>query len=391
MGKTKGEPVDLSDRIYEFVYEDTESKADKLTLKIENFNLEHFDSPVLAKGGILEVEWGYPGHMSPRRKCVVQSVKGFQVLTVEALDKGILANKDTKSRTFEKTTRSAVIALVAKEEGYKPEQIHIEDTGVIYDHVVQARMTNAEFMKLLAKKEGFEFFVDFDGLHWHRKKLGQAPIRTFTWYIDQGQGDLWDIDIDNDITAKPASVTAKGRDPLKKENFEVTANDKTTQREGTGGVLEVIDPRKQDTHDTVTTAKGTASTSPTTEPNASAAKREVDGQFRQSAITLVKLKAKCVGDAGLLAKSIHRIDGIRSLSGNYYFSTVKHTINTSGYVCEFEAKRDGRSATPGAKNAKSSAAQNNQEGKKDTGALDPVEKIDGRTSTTTWTNNGGRS
>lgn len=391
-GAAKGTPLDLSDQVFEFAYEDTESKADKLTLKVNNFDLENFDNPVWMKGGVLEVTWGYPGNMSPIRECVIQSVKGFQVLTVEALDKGILMNKDTKSRTFDRVTRSDVVKQIAKEEGYAAERIHIEDTDVVYDHIVQARMTNAQFLKLLAGKEGFEFFVDFDGLHWHRKKLGAQPVREWVWYNDPDAGDLMDLDVENDVTAKPAAVVAKGRDPLKKENFEVKGDDKSTKREGAGEILEVIDPRTTRTVDTVAAPAGTAATHPTTEPTADGAKRAVDGQFRQSQITLVQIKGKVIGDPSLLAKTMVKIGGIRSLSGNYYLSEVKHTIGKD-YVCEFKAKRDGRSATAaaaGAKPATSSAAQNDKDAKKNDGALDPVETIDGRRATTIFTDTRGR-
>lgn len=367
-------------------YEDEEAKADKLTLKIDNFDLSNFDEPLLAKGVTLEVQWGYPGNVTPMRTCVIQSVKGFQALTIEALDKGILMAKDTKSRTFEKMTRSAVVAQIAKEEGYEHERVHIEDTVNVYETIVQARMSNALFMKTLAGKEGFEFYIDFDGLHWHRKNLGQKPLREFIWY--GGDGDLIDLNVENDVTAKPAAVVAKGRDPVKKENFEVKADDKNTQRAGTGQILDAINPRDATTGDTLAPA-GTASTNPTTEPNAAAAKATVDGQFRQAQITLVQITGKSIGDPSLVAKSIVKISGIRSLSGNYYISTVKSTINASGFSQEWKAKRDGKNASTAAKPAVSSAAQNNQAPNADA-TLDPIETIDGRRATTTWTDTRGR-
>lgn len=384
---------DLEAQILEFDYEDEESKADKLTLKVINYDLSNFDNPVWSKGTTLEVQWGYPGNLSPRRQCVIQTVKGFQILTVEALDKGIVMNKDTKSRTFENVTRSEVVAQIAKEEGYDGERAHIEDTAVRYEHIVQARTTNAQFMKLLGQKEGFEFFVDFDGLHWHRKKLGAKPIREWTFFVDQGGGDIQDLNVENDVTAKPAAVVTKGRDPLKKENFEAKADDKNTKREGAAPILEAINPRDATTHDTIAAASGTASTHPTTEPTKEGAKAVADGAFRQSQITLVQLTGKCIGDPGLLAKSMVKINGIRSLSGNYYLSSVKHTLNASGYGCSWKAKRDGRSsaaATAAGKPATSSAAVNSKNPPKDDKALEPIEKIDGRHATTTYADSRGR-
>lgn len=387
----KGEPIDLSGVIIDWAYEDEEAKADKLTLKVDNFNLEQFDEPHWKKGGILEVQWGYPGNMSPARQCVIQSVKGFQVLAIEALDKGIVMNKDTKSRTFDQVKRSDVVRTIAKENGYDAERVHVEETAVVYDHIVQARTTDAQFMKLLAGKEGFEFFVDFDGLHWHRKKIGQKPVREFIWYTDPGRGDVLDIDIDSDVTAKPAAVTAAGRDPLKKETFKVTGSDADTKRAGNAPVLEAINPRTGETHNTEIKATGSANTIPTTEPNAAGAKAKVDGAFRQSQITVVQLTMKVVGDPQLLAKTMVKISGIRSLSGNYYVSSVKHNGGPT-YVCEMKCKRDGRSSAAGtAKPAESKASLNDQAAKKDDGSLAPVEKVNGRTGETSFVDTRGRS
>lgn len=379
--------TDVSELVFELEYEDCESKSDKLTLKVNNFDLSNFDNPVWSKGTVLEAQWGYPGNLTPLRECVIQKVTGFQILTVEALDKGIVLNKETKSRSWTHTTRSEVVRQLAKEEGFDFERVHIESTEVVYESISQARLTNAAFLKQLAAKEGFEFYVDFDGFHWHPKRLGQKPIREFVWYTSR-TGDLKDLNVENDVTDKPAAVVARGRDPLTKQTFEVKADDKSTKREGTGAVLEAIDPRKASTYDTVVAA-GTASTSPTTEPNAAAAKRAVDGQFRQAQITVVKLKGKSVGDPGLVAKSIVRVSGIRSLSGNYYLTDVKHRINASGFENEWVGKRDGRSATPGTKPAPSSAAQNNQPAKPPEDQT--LEPIDGRRATTTWTDTKGRS
>jgi len=63
-----GERVDLSEKVLSFVYEDSEHKADKLVLSVDNWDLKNFDDPVWKKGNLLEVSWGYPGDMAPTRR-----------------------------------------------------------------------------------------------------------------------------------------------------------------------------------------------------------------------------------------------------------------------------------------------------------------------------------
>jgi hypothetical protein len=101
-----GRRVDLSEKVLSLVYEDSEHKADKLVLSVDNWDLANFDDPVWKKGNFLEVSWGYPGDMAPTRRVVIQKVTGFQVLAIEGYATSVLMNKVTRSRTFEHQTRA---------------------------------------------------------------------------------------------------------------------------------------------------------------------------------------------------------------------------------------------------------------------------------------------
>ncbi len=69
-------PLNLTDRILSFSFEDHETKADKLSLTVNNWDLSQFDDPTWRKGTILEATWGYVGDMTPARRCVVQKISG---------------------------------------------------------------------------------------------------------------------------------------------------------------------------------------------------------------------------------------------------------------------------------------------------------------------------
>jgi hypothetical protein len=80
-------------QVLSFVYENSEQKADKLVLSVDNWDLKNFDDPVWKKGNLLEVSWGYPGDMAPTRQVVIQKVTGFQVLSIEGHATSVLMNK----------------------------------------------------------------------------------------------------------------------------------------------------------------------------------------------------------------------------------------------------------------------------------------------------------
>lgn len=159
------EPLDQSARVRSLEYEDAEDKSDKLKLSVDNYDLSNFDAPIWRTGNHVEVAWGYPGNLSPVRQMKVQKVTGSLVLSVECLDEGVVMNKAARTRSFERTTYSDVVRKVAAEYGFSGAHLHVEDTGEVVPQVTQARMTDAQLLRQLAKRYGFEFYVDFDGLH----------------------------------------------------------------------------------------------------------------------------------------------------------------------------------------------------------------------------------
>lgn len=368
-GIGKGTPVDISERILQLEYEDDESKADKLALDVENFDLRNFDSPIIRAGVALEAAWGYAGRMCPARALVVQSVKGFSVLKVEALDRSILMHKQVKSRTFAGKTRSEVVEQIARENGYVDAAFRkVQTTGVRYEHITQARQTDAAFMASLAAKEGFIFFVDVDGLHWHERDLNQRPIRTFRYY----NGSLSSSDcivgtptIENDVTAKPGKVTKKGIDPITKATLSATA-DSNTKRDGLAEDQEVVTP----TGDLIPVTGqdgvqrdglGMNTLAPSSDPTAAGTAAAAAGQFKAGQLLAAQLSFQALGDPGMLAKSIIEVSfpGAKSISGKYYVSNVRHALSSSGYIMTLKCKRDGRSSAAGKVANPSKADPNN--------------------------------
>jgi phage protein D len=112
-----GVPLDLGTRLLSFAFEDTEEKADKLSLELDNHDLALFDREELTGGAVLEVSWGYPGYLSPPRRVVLKSLKGFQVLKVEGQALSALMNQQQKTRRWEKKTRAEVVRKLARENG----------------------------------------------------------------------------------------------------------------------------------------------------------------------------------------------------------------------------------------------------------------------------------
>lgn len=344
----QGEPVDLTGRIVSFSYEDSESKADKVALTLDNFDLSFFDRPELLGGALLEVSWGYPGNMAPPRRVTIKKLKGFATLTIEGQALSTQMNQQAKTRGWENKKRSDVVREIAAAYGYEGSSVIIEDTKESFDVINQSAETDAWFLRRLADREHFAFFVDDTGFHWHRRKQDTAPHRVFTWFADPDRGDILSIDIESDLMKRAGSVTVKGRDPLERATVEETADKDKTSRTTLGDDIEVVsreagfDTTIVSGADAAMDRLATDAVHPTSATTPAQAKREADARFIRAERETVKLTMQVVGDPSLRAKTIVEVRGISArFSGKYHVNEVKHAISSSGYVCDLKLTRDG--------------------------------------------------
>lgn len=389
--------VDIDGRVTGMTYIDSEKKADQFKLEIDNNDLSFFDDPVFRKGNALEVTWGYPGDMSPPRVAIIQKTTGARKLMVEARDCGVLLNRLTRCETYKSKSRSQIAAIVAERNGFGPDDQFIEDTKEVEETTLQARLTDAQFLKRLAYKEGYEWFIDYDGFHFHRRQVTLNAFRTFVWLGAAGnENGIISFNVENDISAKPAAVCKKGRCPSKKCDISEDGSDGDSIAE----VYELIDPDTQQSHakvrggivtarmrqraqevddlsTTLAVPAGTTSANelrqraqfidnsartriraqalepvpdgqvssectPTPDDTAEKAKRRADGRYRKIQQTAVKMTLTVLGSPSLLAKQMITIEGMgKRLSGNYYITEATHRIQGQAYVTQLKCISDG--------------------------------------------------
>jgi len=375
-----GEPLELGGRIIGFTFDDAESKADKLSLQLDNQDLSLFDREDLMGGATLEVSWGYAGNMAVPRRVVVKKLKGFTTLEVEGQALSTLMNREAKTRSWENVTRSAVVRQIAEEHGYEGQFIDVEDTGEVLDVVNQTAETDARFLRRLAAREEFEFYVDDGGFHFHERRQEAAPTHVFTWYSDPGRGDILSINVESDLIKRAGRVTVRGRDPMSRSTIESSSSNDTAGRSTLAEVVEVVDPETGST--SLETRNATASVHPTSAPTAGRAARESAARFRRAERATVKLSMQVVGDPTLHAKSIVEVRGISGLlSGKYYVTGVKHVISSSGYTCELKLTRDGQGRRA-RQVAREQRGERNTSRPRTDGEMTQVEAVDPETGAT---------
>lgn len=338
------EPVDLSDRITGFTYNDTEKKQDKCTFTINNFDGSAWDEATFAKGNIIHVRWGYPGFMTPERSVVITGSKGGRVLTVEAKAKSVLMHRETICECYENVLPHEVVEIIAERNGFGSQARVIEEiteAEIERSIINQPNITDARMLKRLAHKHGFEFYVDFDGLHWHRRDFAQAPQREFRWYngeIENSQAII-DYSVENDLTAKPGKTRHKGINPKTKKPFCAVGSDGETKRKVLQEVVEVYDRGSGKFVKQSRTASD--EDKPSAEDSEKKAKRRADGRFRKIQQRAVKMTIAVLGDPLILAKTVVFITGIsKRLTGRYYVTDVTTSV-ASGYQQTLKLITDG--------------------------------------------------
>jgi phage protein D len=366
-------PAGLDGRVLSLVYEDTEAKADKLTLELDNRDMTLFDREDLLGGALLEVSWGYRGAMAAPRRVVVQKMKGFEVLTLEGHALSVLLHRQERTRRFEHQRASDVAMAIAREHGFADAWIVIEPTTRVHDVLNQAAETDAALLRRLASREGYAFFVDDTGFHFHSENLQPAPTHVLGWRTTSDV-PVTSIRVENDVMRRVGKVSVRGRDPLTRSTREGTANSDTTPRTTLGEGVAVVDPETGALAMEVRNASEAVRSESTGD-----AQGEANNRFKKAERPTVKLTLETLGEPTLRAKALVEVRGIPPLlSGKYYVTEVRHTVNGEGYVCSLKVVRDalGRRA---ASTLRRQGGDPNRAQKKADGALTPVLIIDPET------------
>lgn len=422
----KAKLVDLSDRVLGFSFEDSDVKTDKAVFTVRNDDLANFDTPLWRAGMELIVQFGYFNNLSAARRVIVKKVTGFSVLSVECHGKACLMNEVKRTVVYKQKTRSQLVAEIAESYGYGPDAQFITQTNRLHGAISSGGLSDGELLAKLAKAEGFQFYIDHTGLHWHAREFNKPPIRTFAWESarENAEAVIDEPRVDVDLTvSRPKAIRARGVDRKTGKPFEVVASNTETDRDGLaatteglddwssmvtpggegGGlsevpeaaddnVIEVVDPRDKTTSlllNEQALLEGVEEVSDTSSHTAEDAKAKVDGRFRKLRETTVKMSFSALGDPSFGAKQVFRFEcKSKRLTGNYYAKEVTHTIAPGSYTMEIKAISDGTSGS-----GKKSAAKVNTKVPADSGAgdksteeaqheLEEKEQIDPRDKTT---------
>lgn len=327
----------------------------KVTVVFDDQFLRLRDDSRLAIGAKLAVLFGYPGNTYGDGPVVfeIKTKKGFRTLTVEGppSEASTLLRRQ-RVRTWEDTTEWEVADEIARSLGFSNNDQRSIDPGdneEIRRGISQTGETDWAFLRRIGERVDCVCYVADGIFHFHPPQLGDAPIKTLT-YFDSVEGQfIGDPEIEIKPLGRAARATSSGVSTQEREVVTGTAGDTDDMtRPVCGSELLTapptswedelgLSPTERRQIDEVAGQELITPTSSTTEEEARRTSRRA---FRGSERENVELSATLVGDPEIKADVTVRMAGLGpSLSGNYLITEAEHKI-ADGYETAIKAKRN---------------------------------------------------
>lgn len=332
----------LRERLVSFKFTDRDKGKDKVELELRNEDFKMLQNPVFAKGQKLLVTWGWPGKMAVPRRMVVKSVKGSNPVKITGFCMVDLFDKKKVTRFKENVTDSEWVHEIAEEYGYTGNFVHIQETETRHD-ITQPMRTDARQLHKMGRKNGFVFYIDETGLHWHKKRTDVESVKTYIYKIDPNMGDiLSEPSFDVNMSKGISKVKVVARDPRTKKELiayggpDDTEIDSLGETDEMGSMDESVEEQgrraarmaREDVRYAGIKTQGEAQV-------------EADARYTETAKRRYKMKMTVIGDVKVGAKKLIELYGINEMfDGYYYIKQISTIIQGGAFRQELSCRKD---------------------------------------------------
>ena len=331
----------IRERMLSFEFSDHAEKIDELKIAFNNDDHEMCDMPTFVVGQKFLCAWGWEGDLCPPRRMIVAKRENGNPYVVWLRDPMVMLTQRKGYRHKGNATDSEFVREIAEEWGYTGPLARITETTARHEITQPKHRTDATQLYELAKRNGFEFYIDGAGLYWGPRQLDAEPIAEYIWRTDPNRGTiLREPRIDQHTDRAAAQVIVEARDPLKKETFKVEVTASTADGTALGAEIEIDDPGD---------SPGTKRAKRASKINVRAAGYMTEEEARALAQAIYRdnvqgmytLSLGVIGDPHITAKRIIQMLGhSRTFDGLYYVREVQHIIRAGSYQLEIKAERD---------------------------------------------------
>jgi Rhs element Vgr protein len=245
------------------------------------------------------------------------------IINVRGYDFSHRLTHGTHIRTFQNSKDSDIVRKMASEVGLIA---NVDPTSTVYDYVMQYNQTNMAFLRQLARRNNYKFYVDTKKkLNFKKASATEGRIKKLTWG-DELLGFFPRMTVSEQVT----EVTVRGYDPKTKKPIIGSASSASylqeVDGEQKGGAAYKRATKKDAKHYEVN--HGTINQ---THANslAQAILDELNADY-------IEAEGICDGDATLTPGMKVDISNLNSqFEGKYRLTSVRHIYNLDGYRTEF--------------------------------------------------------
>ena len=290
------------------------------------------DADLFQEGSAVTIKLGYVDNLQPMFDGEITTISptfpasGTPTVRIEGYARSHRLQGSTKTRTFQNVTDKQIVAMIADHEGLTPDA---QETQPQRPYVIQYNQTDWAFVLGLAVRNRFEVRVEGKKLIFQPAGDNQSPTYTLAW----GQ-TLRSFDPTMDTLRQVSQVTVRGYD-LNKKVIEGRAGigdeDASMGGKQTGPQTAAQAFKKRNEEVCVSTPVAS-------QEEANQLARAI---YNARALEFVTGKGSSIGLPDLRAGRAINLEGLGTrFSGDYYITQATHTINASGYLTNFDVRRN---------------------------------------------------
>ncbi len=350
-----GQPIgaNIESRIIFIKAESNLEILDMFELRLYDYDLELINSDELAIGKPVEIKLGYQeNQLTSVATCEIVSLEpefppgGAAYLTVRGYDKSFRLSREKKSRSFVEMKDSDIATQIAQEMGLTP---HVDATNEVHPYIFQRNQANLEFLLERAQRIMYEMYIDGNDLYFRSPQSNQGRQVTLKW----GES-LVAFSPRLSSFNQVSEVVVRGWDPRNKQEIigRAGSGDEYTSLGGAQTASQIAE-----------SAHGSTKSFKVTKPIQSQAEADAlaRAHFNKLSMNFITGEGKALGDAAIKAGTVIELDGIGDkFTGEYYVVKATHIFNASGYITNFEVKKNslGRPPAPPEEQAEEEQEQN---------------------------------
>ncbi|MHB9105529.1 MAG: VgrG-related protein [Armatimonadota bacterium] len=333
--KIGGSPAssEFMKQMTECVVENSLHLPDMCTIRVTDKDFKFIDDSTLAEGTAIEVSAGIDRQGNQQRifkgeivgmECDL-AAHGVPTVMIRAFNKAHRLHQGRKTRTFLQVKDSDLASRMAGEAGL---QAMVDDTSVMYEHVLQCNQTNWEFLSLRAVRAGCRLYSDGDKLYFKKvRTTGDGEVE-----VEWGE-NLISFRPHTAATPQVNKVIVRGWDPKKKQ--EIVAQVTISNAKSAPQVGDTVRPER------AASAIGGSSSELviTDQPVYTVSEAQNIAQSVADSIAGDYLTAEglCMGNAALRPGKVLKVTNVGTrFSGKYYVTATTHIYSPAeGYKTMF--------------------------------------------------------